>query len=158
MAQPAGFGDEDPHQRRQRFPSRFSLPVSRRPYHLPHTLSPDECGRLIRAGATLQERLALSLLYGCGLKPGEACMLRWEDVDTDLRALRVRRPTSRLRPRLSGAPAAAVRCVPIPADWAKWLCETATLSSPGAPMLSDGGGRGRARPCRSLPCRARPSR
>lgn len=74
----------------------------------------------------------MSLLYGCGLKPGEAC------------ALRIRHAASRLRPRSSGP----ARWVAIPAEWNLWLSETAALSPPGTAVLP--GTRGRPRSIRWL--------
>ena len=93
----------------------------------------------------MQERLAMSLLYGCGLKPGEVCALRAEDIDTERHALRMRQPPSRLRPRVPApVTARSPRSIPLPAEWSTWLCATAALSPPGAPVLSAGGGHGRS--------------
>jgi integrase len=68
----------------------------------------------LAAGRTLRDQLLLGLLYGCGLKPGEACALCWGDIDIDAHALRVDR--SAYRP---------ARRVPLPRDLAPVLREGA---------------------------------
>jgi integrase/recombinase XerD len=52
----------------------------RRPWPLPHILTLDEVRRVLSAAPTLRDQLLLGLLYGCGLKVGELCRLRWGDI------------------------------------------------------------------------------
>ena len=44
---------------------------------------------MLDAAETLRDRLLLGLLYGCGLKPGEACGLKWRDLDPEQKTVRV---------------------------------------------------------------------
>jgi integrase len=62
----------------------------KRPRRLPDILEPDEVGQLLEAAGSTRDRLAILLLYGCGLKTSELCALRWTDVDITGRAMRVR--------------------------------------------------------------------
>ncbi len=57
----------------------------RRAQSLPHILSTAEAGRLLAAAASPRDAFLLSLLYGCGLRPGEAIALRWSDFDPESR-------------------------------------------------------------------------
>lgn len=61
---------------------KFALLRSTRPKRIPTVLSADEVSRVI---AALPEkgnsRLLIQLLYGTGLRVGEACMLRLRDID-----------------------------------------------------------------------------
>ncbi|MBM4143371.1 MAG: hypothetical protein FJ225_07255 [Lentisphaerae bacterium] len=43
-------------------------------------LNMDEAGRLVQAAESVRDRLLIGLLYGCGLKVGELCRLRWMDM------------------------------------------------------------------------------
>lgn len=61
----------------------------RRPHRLPETLSTDEVSALFRAAASPRDALLLVLLYGCGLKPGEAARLRWGQFDPETGMLRI---------------------------------------------------------------------
>ena len=61
----------------------------RRPHRLPETLSSDEVSSLFRAAASPRDALLLVLLYGCGLKPGEAARLRWGQFDPETGLLRI---------------------------------------------------------------------
>lgn len=61
----------------------------RRPRPLPEALSVAEVSNLLAAAASPRNALLLSLLYGCGLKPGEAVSLRWGAFDPDAGTLRV---------------------------------------------------------------------
>ncbi|NQU38938.1 MAG: tyrosine-type recombinase/integrase [Lentisphaerae bacterium] len=63
----------------QTLTSRFATP--KRPQHLPEILSPDEALQILAAAPTTRDQLLLGLMYGCGLKVGEACRLTWADVD-----------------------------------------------------------------------------
>jgi integrase/recombinase XerD len=65
------------------------LRTPRRPRTLPDTLSAGEIDRLLAAGPTLRDQLLLGLLYGCGLKVGELCSLRWGDFHPTGGRLRV---------------------------------------------------------------------
>lgn len=66
------------------------LVTPKRPRRLPELLGTEEVGSMVAAVPTLRDRLILGLLYGCGLRVGELCRLRWEDLDMDERVLRVR--------------------------------------------------------------------
>jgi integrase/recombinase XerD len=61
----------------------------RRPHRLPETLSTDEVSSLFRAAASPRDALLLAVLYGCGLKPGEAARLRWGQFDPETGMLRI---------------------------------------------------------------------
>jgi len=61
----------------------------KRPQSLPALLSQDEVWRLLSAADTARDQLLLGLIYGCGLKVGEACALRWADVDCANRELAI---------------------------------------------------------------------
>jgi len=61
----------------------------RRPFRLPHTLSPANARCALTAGTTLRNQLLLGFLYGCGLKVSEACGLRWRDVNAEKGTVRV---------------------------------------------------------------------
>jgi integrase len=65
------------------------LRTPKRPRRIPELLKPAEARRLIEAAPTLRDRFLLSVLYGCGLKVGEACGLKWEDVDLAASRFRV---------------------------------------------------------------------
>jgi integrase len=58
---------------------RFITP--KRPFPLPEILSGDEIRQVLAAAPSTRDQLLLGLLYGCGLKVGELCRLRWQDVD-----------------------------------------------------------------------------
>jgi integrase/recombinase XerD len=60
-----------------------------RPYRLPVVLSVDEMQALIGAARTPRARAMLMLLYGAGLRVGEMCALRVEDIDSKRRLIRV---------------------------------------------------------------------
>ena len=66
-----------------------SLQTPRRPRPLPTILSPAEARKVLASACTTRDQLLLGLLYGSGLKIGEACRLRWRDVDTASGSLRV---------------------------------------------------------------------
>ncbi|MFC1498879.1 tyrosine-type recombinase/integrase [Verrucomicrobiota bacterium] len=59
--------------------SRLSTP--KRPHYLPTILSPCEIDKILEAAATIRDQLLLGLMYGCGLKVGETCRLRWREID-----------------------------------------------------------------------------
>lgn len=56
------------------------LRTPRRPWRLPQTISPSDATKLIESADTIRDRLIIGLLYGCGLKVGELCALRWQDI------------------------------------------------------------------------------
>jgi len=69
------------------------LDLPRRHTRLPRTLSPAEAERLVEAAAgttprSLRDRALVELLYGAGLRVGEAVGLAKMDVDLDARAVR----------------------------------------------------------------------
>jgi len=66
------------------------LCTPKRPWRLPDILAPGEIARLIQAANTVRDRLIVGLLYGCGIKVGELCALRWQDINTGRRLLTVR--------------------------------------------------------------------
>ena len=71
----------------QALTTRFVTP--KRPMHLPEILSPGEIRQLLAAATTTRDQLLLGLLYGCGLKVGEACQLTWSAVDAQRGHIRV---------------------------------------------------------------------
>lgn len=66
------------------------LSTAKRPVHLGEVVTEKEVRRMLAAAPTVRDRLLIGLLYGCGLKVGEACGLRWADVDVARRTLTVR--------------------------------------------------------------------
>ena len=67
--------------------TRFITP--KRPLHLPEILTDDEIVNMIKQTPTLRDRLIIGLLYGCGLRVGELCHLRWQHVDIEQKILSV---------------------------------------------------------------------
>ena len=67
-----------------------SIPRGRAPTRLPVVLTPDEVRRVL-AGLSGYDRLVGLLLYGSGLRLGEALPLRVKDVDLDRGELTIRR-------------------------------------------------------------------
>jgi integrase len=65
------------------------LVTPKRPTSLPTVLNRDEVWRLLSAADTARDQLLLGLMYGCGLKVGEVCALKWSDVDCQTGELRV---------------------------------------------------------------------
>jgi integrase/recombinase XerD len=59
--------------------SHFITP--KKPQKLPDILSRNEVRQLLESCTTWRDQLLLGLLYGCGLKVGEACTLKWQDID-----------------------------------------------------------------------------
>jgi len=55
----------------------------RRPRPLPQVLPVADVSKMLATAASPRDALLLSLLYGCGLKPGEAIALRWGAFDPD---------------------------------------------------------------------------
>ena len=60
------------------------------PLKLPHFISVDEALSLISALPPGLDKTLVLILYGGGLRVGEACALRWKDLVSDGQALRVR--------------------------------------------------------------------
>lgn len=65
------------------------LNTPKRPMHLAEVVSEQDVGRMLAVSATIRDRLLMGLLYGCGLKVGEACQLRWADLDATGREVTV---------------------------------------------------------------------
>jgi len=66
------------------------LVTPKRPRSLPEILSRGEARAILAAAPTTRDQLLLGLMYGCGLKVGEVCRLKWAEVDTGREELRVR--------------------------------------------------------------------
>src|SRR5262245_39415647 len=66
------------------------VPFGKKPRTLPTILSPREVGRLLAAVASPRWRLLCRVLYGCGLRLGEALRLRVADIDGERLCLHVR--------------------------------------------------------------------
>lgn len=60
-----------------------------RPFRLPCILSPDEIRKVLAAARCPRDAFLLALLYGCGLRPGEAVRLTWGDMDVERHTLRI---------------------------------------------------------------------
>lgn len=77
--------------RERNLPDDLSLKVNspKVPQRLPHFLSVDEALTLLRCVTEPRHRALVLLLYGGGLRVGEACALEWRDVDAQGRSLRV---------------------------------------------------------------------
>ena len=80
-----------------------------------------EARALIRAAESLRDRVLVSLLYGCGLKPGEATRLQWKDVDLESRSLHVRHSVN-----------GTSRELPLPQELVPILAEGVRLGQPEA--------------------------
>jgi len=63
------------------------LVTPKRKQTLPEILSQKEVNRLLNAAGTIRDQLLLGLLYGCGLKVGELCRLKWGDLDMENKRL-----------------------------------------------------------------------
>ena len=86
------------------------LVTPKRPSRLPEILSDTEAERLLASAPSLRDQLLLELMYRCGLKVGEACALRWQDINIQDRVLRV-----------ESARGAVSRLIPIPAQLSEVL-------------------------------------
>ena len=62
----------------------------RHPLRIPHVVSPEEMRAVLDAAESLRDRLLMGLMYGCGMKVGEACRLCWRDIDVDTSVIKVR--------------------------------------------------------------------
>jgi integrase/recombinase XerD len=67
------------------------LPSIERPKKLPVVLSREEIKKLFKAADLLKHRLLIGLLYGCGLRCGEARSIYLKDIDLDRQQLLVRK-------------------------------------------------------------------
>lgn len=67
------------------------IPWPRVPIRLPDVLSGTEVERLLGLVDQLKYRVILTVVYGAGLRIGEACRLRVEDIDSKRRLIHVRR-------------------------------------------------------------------
>ncbi|MDX2451672.1 hypothetical protein, partial [Desulfosarcina sp.] len=74
----------------------------RRPRSLPLFLPVEDVSKLLSATSSPRDALLLSLLYGCGLKPGEAIALRWGAFDPDAGLLKCEDLKPCLREPVSG--------------------------------------------------------
>jgi site-specific recombinase XerD len=66
------------------------IPRRKTPMRLPMLLSPEQIARLLGAVASVAVRTVLMLAYGAGLRVGEACRLRVEDIDSRSMVLHIR--------------------------------------------------------------------
>ena len=66
------------------------IPYGRRERHLPVVLSGDELVALLAAIGSLRDRVLLTVLYSAGIRLGEVCRLRVEDIDSSRMLLRIR--------------------------------------------------------------------
>ena len=62
----------------------------RRERKLPEVLSRDEVQRIIQCVGNLKHRTLLIVIYGSGLRIGEALRLRWPDISRDERLIYIR--------------------------------------------------------------------
>jgi Site-specific recombinase XerD len=66
------------------------IPYGRRERHLPLVLSVEELLALLSAVGSLRDRVLLTVLYSAGIRLGEVCRLRVDDVDSPRMLLRIR--------------------------------------------------------------------
>ena len=67
------------------------IPFQKRKRRLPEALSKEEVAALLRQPANIKHRAILTAIYACGLRVGEACRLRVEDIDSEKMVVRVRK-------------------------------------------------------------------
>lgn len=65
------------------------MKTPRRSRRLPDYVTLEEVRGMLKQAETLRDQLLVGLLYGCGLRPLEACSLKWEDMDLAENAVRV---------------------------------------------------------------------
>lgn len=65
------------------------IPYGRRERHLPVVLSIEELVALLAAVGSLRDRVLLTVLYSAGIRLGEVCRLRVEDIDSSRMLLRI---------------------------------------------------------------------
>jgi integrase/recombinase XerD len=66
------------------------IPYAREPRKLPVILSADEVVQFLEAVSSLKARVALTTAYAAGLRVGEVCGLRVEDIDSSRMVMHVR--------------------------------------------------------------------
>jgi site-specific recombinase XerD len=66
------------------------IPYAREPRKLPVILSADEVVQFLEAVSSLKARVALTTAYAAGLRVGEVCGLRVEDIDSSRMVIHVR--------------------------------------------------------------------
>lgn len=66
------------------------IPYGRRERHLPTVLSVDELLVFLAAIGSLRDRVLLTVLYSAGIRLGELCRLRVEDIDSSRMLLHIR--------------------------------------------------------------------
>jgi len=66
------------------------IPYGRRERHLPVVLSIDELVAFLAAVGSLRDRVLLTVLYSAGIRLGEVCRLRVEDIDSSRMLLCIR--------------------------------------------------------------------
>ena len=74
---------------------RIALPSIQREKKLPIVLSRSEVKAMIKEATLLKHRLLVGLLYGCGLRCGEARGIKLQDIDLDRGMLLVRQTKSK---------------------------------------------------------------
>lgn len=110
----------------------------------PRSLSPAERDRLLEIAASLSNPLSLAILLALstGMRRGEVCALRWNDVDLPSRKLTVRHAISKGREEYMKAPKSGLsRTLPIGSalregladrlKWARRRCEAAEVPFSG---------------------------
>lgn len=71
------------------------IPFPRRERHLPVVLSIDELRAFLAAVRSLRDRVILTVLYSAGIRLGEVCRLRVEDIDSSRMLLCIRQGKGR---------------------------------------------------------------
>ncbi len=66
------------------------IPYAREPRTLPVVLSADEVVQFLEAVSSLKARVALTCAYAAGLRVGEVCGLKVEDIDSSRMVIHVR--------------------------------------------------------------------
>ena len=66
------------------------IPFGHRERHLPVVLSVDELVAFLAAIRSLRDRVILTVLYSAGIRLGEVCRLRLDDIDSSRMLLRIR--------------------------------------------------------------------
>ena len=66
------------------------IPYARKPRTLPVVLSADEVVQFLEAVSSLKARVALTCAYAAGLRVGEVCGLKVEDIDSSRMVIHVR--------------------------------------------------------------------
>ena len=69
---------------------KLGLPTTKVTYKLPDILSQAEVQRIIQATSNIKHRTLLMVIYGAGLRAGEALNLKRSDIDSDRMTLHIR--------------------------------------------------------------------